>query len=312
MQWQKIQTEHTQFGSFSITHPNAPAILVNKALQDIDALSFETAYDFYTGQTSALKASLKDSETFFLNLHILHWMCGRVKKALKKEDLLTLAAFLGVEPLSWRQSDVLSDIKVADVSQVVGLLDQFCEWLDTASEHPPALAAESVHALLFIHPFERKMSLFAQWMISLILIHRGYPPPLFDGPLTFSKEAICEDVSKGLYAAMTFSSPVLEEELLKAVILPRKNAHRPSLTKNIKENDRFKIGTLSKKVNETVPTLRYWTKEGLLQAVSITDSGYHLYGSEAVERVRLIQKMKHDRLTLCEIRNKLLIASQNT
>jgi hypothetical protein len=63
----------------------------------------------------------------------------------------------------------------------------------------------------------------------------------------------------------------------------------------------LKIGELAKRTNQTVPTIRQWTKEGLLQVAEVRKSGYQMYSEEMIERVKEILKMKKKRLTLEEI-----------
>ena len=69
------------------------------------------------------------------------------------------------------------------------------------------------------------------------------------------------------------------------------------------ENEKLlKIGELAKATNQTVPTIRHWTKEGLLQVAEITESGYQMYSQEMINRIEKIQKMKEKRMTLNEIK----------
>ncbi|MBU1256525.1 MerR family transcriptional regulator, partial [Patescibacteria group bacterium] len=68
----------------------------------------------------------------------------------------------------------------------------------------------------------------------------------------------------------------------------------------------LKIGELAKLTGETIPTIRHWTKEGLLTVVKHTPSGYQLYNQKAalvVKKIRQLQNTK--RLTLAEIKDKL-------
>ena len=63
----------------------------------------------------------------------------------------------------------------------------------------------------------------------------------------------------------------------------------------------LKIGQLAKAVGESVPTIRHWTKLGLLHPAQSTPAGYQLFSTEAVDRCRRIQVLKGRRLTLAEI-----------
>lgn len=68
----------------------------------------------------------------------------------------------------------------------------------------------------------------------------------------------------------------------------------------------LKIGELARLTNETVPTLRHWTKEGLLEVIDYSPGGYQLYRQEEVKKVAKIRKLQESkRLTLVEIRREL-------
>lgn len=54
-----------------------------------------------------------------------------------------------------------------------------------------------------------------------------------------------------------------------------------------------------------MPTIRHWTKEGLLEVAEITTSGYQLFAADMVQRCQRIQKPKGQRLTLGEIKRLL-------
>lgn len=65
----------------------------------------------------------------------------------------------------------------------------------------------------------------------------------------------------------------------------------------------LKIGELAKKTGETIPTIRYWTKENLLIVKEYTASGYQLYELNAIEKAKKIRKLQREkRLTIKEIK----------
>ena len=73
------------------------------------------------------------------------------------------------------------------------------------------------------------------------------------------------------------------------------------------DNDELlKIGELAKETGESNSTIRHWTKCGLLEVAEITEAGYQLYASDMVERVKRIHSLKEERLTLQEIKAKIL------
>lgn len=57
-------------------------------------------------------------------------------------------------------------------------------------------------------------------------------------------------------------------------------------------------------VGVTVPTIRHWTKEGLLEVAELTESGYQLYAPEMKTRCEEIKALKEQRLTLGEIKER--------
>lgn len=65
------------------------------------------------------------------------------------------------------------------------------------------------------------------------------------------------------------------------------------------------IGKLAKAGDISPDALRYYEREGLLIPASKTESGYRLYGEEAVRRVRFIQHAQACGFTLVEIRELL-------
>ena len=80
----------------------------------------------------------------------------------------------------------------------------------------------------------------------------------------------------------------------------------PSPAKSKLAGKLLKIGQLAKLTAETVPTLRFWTREGLLEVKDYSPGGYQLYDPSMVERVRQIRQWQNEsRLTLNEIKHKL-------
>ena len=67
----------------------------------------------------------------------------------------------------------------------------------------------------------------------------------------------------------------------------------------------FTIGKLAKAGEISPDALRYYEREGLLTPTSKTESGYRLYGEEAVSRVRFIRHAQACGFTLVEIRELL-------
>ena len=76
--------------------------------------------------------------------------------------------------------------------------------------------------------------------------------------------------------------------------------------KVLEKKNVLKIGQLAELVGETVPTIRHWTKEGLLTVADYTEGGYQLYSQDQVAVIKKISKLQdEDRLTIAEIKKEL-------
>ena len=101
---------------------------------------------------------------------------------------------------------------------------------------------------------------------------------------------------------------LLAEKKQKAVEGRRPNLKGFStITKGaIHSETKFTIGRLAKETGETVHTIRYWTKEGLLYVSSYSAGGYQLYDPLMVEKIKKIRKLQRERrLTIIEIKKLL-------
>jgi hypothetical protein len=94
----------------------------------------------------------------------------------------------------------------------------------------------------------------------------------------------------------------LEKAVSRSLMIYFKALSGESANNKIEDNRTLlKIGALAEKTKETVPTLRYWTKMGLLNVDTITPSGYQLYHPCQIERCRKIRSLQKKRYTLEEI-----------
>src|SRR6266446_1990060 len=70
------------------------------------------------------------------------------------------------------------------------------------------------------------------------------------------------------------------------------------------------IGKLAALTDVRTDTLRYYEREHLLAPASKSDSGYRLYDSDSVRRVRFIKRAQHCGFTLAEIAQLLALRLQ--
>jgi len=69
----------------------------------------------------------------------------------------------------------------------------------------------------------------------------------------------------------------------------------------------MRIGELSKQTGFQIETLRYYEKQGLLEPVARTESGYREYDEESLLQLRFIQQAKSVGFSLSEISELLTL-----
>lgn len=70
-----------------------------------------------------------------------------------------------------------------------------------------------------------------------------------------------------------------------------------------KDKALLQIGEVAKGAGTTIRTVRYYLEEGFIEAADRSPGGFYLFNAEAVDKVRLIQKLKDLGLPLKEIRS---------
>ncbi|NGX34544.1 MAG: Mercuric resistance operon regulatory protein [Candidatus Anoxychlamydiales bacterium] len=186
------------------------------------------------------------------------------------------------------------------------LMKQFIKWLKESKKlNPIELAAEAHYKLVTIHPFIDGNGRTARLLMNWILLMNGYPIAII------KKEDRLAYINSLEKAQLGGSNKDYLELIYKAVnnsldiYLEALKDKKDKIISEKKDLKIFKIGQIAKKVNESISTIRYWTKCGLLDVSQITPSGYQLYDSSMIKRIEKIKELKKKRYTLEEIKNKL-------
>jgi len=198
-----------------------------------------------------------------------------------------------------------SMVVLPNPAKVPDLMNRFIKDTTTLGElHPVELAAEAHYQLVTIHPFVDGNGRTARLLMNCILMQNGYPPALIrkrdrlryiqsleQAQLGGSKadyfKIIAEAVDRSFDVYLKILSPDAEPIPVPA--------------------QRLRIGQLAKLTGETNATLRFWTKEGLLEVADTTDAGYQLYDPSMADRVQEIRRLQGERFTLKEIKAKLSV-----
>lgn len=188
-------------------------------------------------------------------------------------------------------------------------MQEFIQWLEAQQgEHPVRVAADAHFKLVSIHPFVDGNGRTARLLMNLILIINGYPMAIIrNEDRTKYLEAVNTGQTKGSLEMFYSVIEEAEERSLNAYL----NATQgkpviPVLMGKDKETKLLKIGELAEAARETKATIRFWTKEGLLEVTKTTEAGYALYNANMIERAKEIRRLQNEeRLTISEIKGRL-------
>jgi Cd(II)/Pb(II)-responsive transcriptional regulator len=74
----------------------------------------------------------------------------------------------------------------------------------------------------------------------------------------------------------------------------------------------MRIGELAREAGVDVQTVRYYEREGLLEAPARTSSGYRAYGPEHLERLNFVRHCRSLDMPLAEVRRLLELSAQQS
>ena len=200
-----------------------------------------------------------------------------------------------------------SRVVMPNALKVPELMEEFMGWLHSSyALHPVRIAAEAHYKLVTIHPFIDGNGRTARLLMNLLLMQEGYPPAIIQKEDRKRYINAIEKAQLGVTLNDFLELIYKAEDRSLDIYLEAVKGILPSAANISITISTIKIGELAKVTNETVPTLRFWTREGLLNVKSHTDSGYQLYEPTMVNRVQEIRRLqKEKRLTLQEIKQKL-------
>lgn len=214
----------------------------------------------------------------------------------------------------YRQTQVFirgTDFELPAPQQVPNLMKNFIKWLNSEQEeHPVRIASTAHYKFESIHPFLDGNGRTGRLLMNLILIINNYPMAIIrneDRTAYLNAFKVGQATSDWNLLLNLIYSAV--ERSLDAYINAAQN--KPALSSLLdqavqKEGKLLKIGELAKETGESIPTIRFWTKEGLLKVTRLTSGGYQLYDPSQIDKAKEIRSLQDTyRLTLAEIKEKL-------
>lgn len=220
----------------------------------------------------------------------------------------------------YRQTLVIirgSDVELPEAKDVPRLMGNFIKWLeDQQEEHPVKVAILAHYKFETIHPFVDGNGRVGRLLMNLILILNGYPMAIIKNEER-AQYLNAFKIGQGTNDWSLLSN--LVEEAVERSLDAYTNAAEGKavlpafLGEGIEGNKEklYKIGELAKVAGETIPTIRYWTKEGLLKAASFTKGGYALYDNSQIDKAKEVRYLQDEqRLSIAEIKAKLGVRSK--
>lgn len=229
------------------------------------------------------------------------------KQKIALNDILSLYQLI-LKGIDDKNSGCIRDVPVRLLGSAVvlpnplkvpQLLDEFSEWMQRTHENPVYFAALAHYRLVSIHPFVDGNGRTARLLMNLILMQHGYPPAIIRPKYRLAYIKGLEKAQLG--GTLDEYLKVIYDAVFSSLQIYIKAVRQEQPESHIEMDALLKIGDLAKTVHETVSTLRYWTKLGLLTVKTTTPSGYQLYDPDAIDRCHRIRELQKQRFTLDEI-----------
>ena len=296
-EWFKIELTYTSNAIEGNTLSRAETALVvekgvtvdGKTLQEhLEAINLAQAFDWIMQQIDTKKQDI--TESTILELHQL----------ILQKIVDNQAGKYRTVPVRIAGSTVV----MPNAMKIPELMGEYISWLQKSEDNPLTVAMDAHFKLVSIHPFVDGNGRTARLLMNLLLMQTGYPPAIIRKEERKQYIASIEKAQLGGSLANYYS--LMYEAVNRSLDIYLETLEDKEQEKVLEKKNVLKIGELADLVNETVPTIRHWTKEGLLTVVDYTKGGYQLYNQDQVAVIKKIRKWQDkDRLTIAEIKKAL-------
>lgn len=190
--------------------------------------------------------------------------------------------------------------------KVSDLMDDLEHWLQSNSDDIVKIAADLHYKFVRIHPFADGNGRTARLLFNLVLLIGGYQLSFIEKKertkYVKSLETVDSVEEYDDYYEIMFHSV---ERSLDLYLHQIEGTEQEQVL--IRDGERMKIGEIAKMTNESISTIRYWTKEGLLKpSYKNKDTWYTYYDGGAIGMVKQIRQLQDTkRYSLSEIKDIL-------
>jgi Fic family protein len=195
-----------------------------------------------------------------------------------------------------------SDVIFPNYAKVPELMQVFLD--DINREQDPIKKALHAHyEFVTIHPFVDGNGRTARLLMNLLLMQNGFPPAIIKPKdrLKYLKSLEMAQLGGSRAPYIEFMIKAINRSLDIYI-----NAFTLDVTPQIIPRENLiKIGELATSAKETIATIRYWAKLGLIEVSETLASGYQLFDASEIEKCLKIREFQKQRLTLEEIGLKL-------
>lgn len=273
------------------------AVISGKPLKDqLEAINHAKAVDFIKQLAKELKSHQSITERAILDIH-----------------KIILTGISDDWAGKYRRTEVFirgSNAEFPMPNAVPYAINKFISWLEgQQEEHPVKVAADAHFKFVSIHPFMDGNGRTTRLLMNLILLLNGYPMAIIrkEDRIVYLNSFEIERNQHDLKPFYELIFTAVNRSL--DIYLNALKGKQPVLKGfNSTSGNLLKIGELAKVTGETIHTLRYWTKMGLLEVADYTHGGYQLYSPDATQKVKRIRKLQQEkRLTIEEIKEILKI-----
>jgi Fic family protein len=299
-EWFRIELTYTSNAIEGNTLSRAEtALVVEKGLtiggksitEHLEATNHALALDFIKEQIKRKPSDLKEKD--ILKIHeIIFDRIDRENAGIYRRVPLRISG---------------SAVVLPNPKKVQTLMDDFFKWLKNETKmHAVELASEAHYRFVTIHPFVDGNGRTARLLMNMILMMKGFPPAIIrkNDRLAYIKSLEKPQLVNGEGDSKNDYFKLISSAVDRSLNIYLKAIDGESTEP---ESDKLlKIGELAKATNQSVATIRHWTKEGLLEVAEITESGYQMFSEEMIERVRRIEEMKERKMNLTKIKEKIV------